>query len=328
MKLNYRSLIAVILVVGLQLTACGKVEEAVTEEPNVVVEHLEGAEPTRLTLTEDAARRIDVQTEPVGESQMGRTQMTQGEIVAAEDMKKIITAPNAGTILAPVADGIAVTGAGGSTSQVGFRLSSIEGLTSAGSAGSSVNMEVPKGMTLIKTLVSAGQFVEAGQPLFEVADTSKVWVMVKMTEAEFNRVDQSLYARVLTQDGSAADREAAPATIESGSSKNGNSFQLFYSLDNADHSLSLGQHVQVRLALAGSGAARRVIPYSSVIYDVNGNTWVYTATDALTFVRTPIDVDYIEGGQAFLNEGPASGSLVVTSGAEELYGSETEFEEE
>lgn len=328
MKNNYRLLMAVMLVVGLQLTACGKAEEAVTEEQTVVVEHLSGAEPTRLTLTQDAVRRIDVQTEPVSESQMGRTQMAQGEIVAAEDMKTTITAPSAGTIFAPSAGGIAVTGASGSTAQVGFRLSSIENLSSAGSAGSSVNVEVPKDMTLLKTLVSPGQFVEAGQPLFEVADTSQVWVMVKMTEAEFNRVDQSLYAHVLTQENGATDREAAPAARESDSSKKGSGFELFYSLENADHSLSLGQHVQVRLALSGSGAVRRVIPYSAVIYDVNGNTWAYTATDGVTFVRTPIDVDYIEGGQAFLNEGPASGSLVVTSGAEELYGSETEFEEE
>ncbi len=328
MKPNYRLLITVILMVSLQLAACGKAEEAVTEEQTVIVEHLQGAEPTRLTLTEDAARRIDVQTVAVGEGQMGRTQMVQGEIVAAEDMKKVITAPNAGTVLAPAADGIAVTGGGGSTSQVGFRLSSIENLTTVGSPGSSVNMEVPEGMTLLKTLVSSGQFVEAGQPLFEVADTSKVWVLVKMTEAEFNRVDHSLYAHVMTQEDSAAGREAAPASVESGSSKSGSGLQLFYSLENTDHGLSLGQHVQVRLALAGSGAARRVIPYSAVIYDVNGGTWVYVATEALTFLRTPINVDYIEAGQAFLNEGPPSGSMVVTSGAEELYGSETEFEEE
>ena len=326
MKPNYRWLVALILVVGLQLTACGKAAEEITaEEPNVVVEHLNGVQPTRLTLTEDAARRIDIQTETVGDGEVGRTQMAQGEIVAAEDMKTVITAPSAGTVFAPGTDGIAVTGGGASNEMVQFRLSPIQALSSSDGAQSSANMEVPAGTVLLRTLVSPGQFVEAGQPLFEVADTSKVWVLVHMTEAEFNRVDHSLYAHVLLKEDSAAGLDAAPAKTMQGKDK---SYELFYSLDNAANSLALGQHVQVRLALSGSGDSRRVIPYSAVIYDVTGQTWVYTTTDGLSFLRTPVDVDYIEAGQAFLKDGPASGSKVVTSGAEELYGSETEFEEE
>lgn len=73
---------------------------------------------------------------------------------------------------------------------------------------------------------------------------------------------------------------------------------------------------------------RMVIPYSAILYDVQGNTWVYTNPEPLIFVRSPIIVDYIHGDQAFLLSGPPSGSNVVTIGAAELYGSETEFEEE
>jgi hypothetical protein len=76
------------------------------------------------------------------------------------------------------------------------------------------------------------------------------------------------------------------------------------------------------------GAQQIVIPYAAILYDTQGDTWVYTNPTPLTFVRTPITVDHIEGGQAFLSAGPATGSAVVTVGAEELYGSETEFEEE
>lgn len=76
------------------------------------------------------------------------------------------------------------------------------------------------------------------------------------------------------------------------------------------------------------GIQYKVIPYAAILYDVQGDTWVYTNPEPLTFVRTPVTVDYIEGNQAVLLEGPSSGSNVVIVGAEELYGSETEFEEE
>jgi hypothetical protein len=77
-----------------------------------------------------------------------------------------------------------------------------------------------------------------------------------------------------------------------------------------------------------NGAQRKVVPYAALLYDTQGDTWVYTSPAPLTFVRNPVAVDYIDGDQAFLSDGPPSGSAVVTVGAEELYGAEFEFEEE
>jgi len=77
-----------------------------------------------------------------------------------------------------------------------------------------------------------------------------------------------------------------------------------------------------------NGTQRTVLPYAAVLYDPEGNTWTYTNSEPLTYVRQPISVDRIEGDIAVLLDGPASGTEVVTIGATELYGSEEEFEEE
>jgi hypothetical protein len=77
-----------------------------------------------------------------------------------------------------------------------------------------------------------------------------------------------------------------------------------------------------------AGEKRKVIPYASVLYDVNGDTWTWINSSPLTFVRTPIKIDSIDGDKAVLTDGPDPGALVVTVGATELFGSETEFEEE
>jgi hypothetical protein len=77
-----------------------------------------------------------------------------------------------------------------------------------------------------------------------------------------------------------------------------------------------------------NGLQQRVIPYAALLYDAEGNTWTYTNAAPLTFVRQAITVDRIEGDLVVLTKGPALGTAVVTVGATELYGSESEFEEE
>jgi hypothetical protein len=73
------------------------------------------------------------------------------------------------------------------------------------------------------------------------------------------------------------------------------------------------------------GVTRKVVPYGAVLYDVNGDTWVYTSPEPLVFVRHHIVVDYISGDRAVLSGGPPAGTKVVTVGAAELFGAEFEI---
>lgn len=70
------------------------------------------------------------------------------------------------------------------------------------------------------------------------------------------------------------------------------------------------------------GADQLVAPYASILYDIGGGTWVYTMPQALTFVRHSVVVNAIKGEKAFLKEGPAPGTKIVTVGVAELYGAE------
>ena len=70
-------------------------------------------------------------------------------------------------------------------------------------------------------------------------------------------------------------------------------------------------------------ALRKVIPYSALIYDIKGDTWTYTNPQPLTYLRTKLVVDFIEGDRVVLVDGPDTGTAIVTVGAAELYGSET-----
>jgi hypothetical protein len=82
----------------------------------------------------------------------------------------------------------------------------------------------------------------------------------------------------------------------------------------------------VEVVLAGQ--PRTVIPYAGLLYDTNGNTWIYINSAPLTFIRHRVTVDHIQGDQVFLSDSLSPGTKVVIVGAEELYGSEFEFKEE
>jgi hypothetical protein len=67
----------------------------------------------------------------------------------------------------------------------------------------------------------------------------------------------------------------------------------------------------------------RVVPYSAVIYDTEGQTWIYTNPAPLTFVREPVAINFIEGDQAYLSQELKSKAPIVIIGVAEIYGAET-----
>jgi hypothetical protein len=71
-----------------------------------------------------------------------------------------------------------------------------------------------------------------------------------------------------------------------------------------------------------SDANQKAVPYSSLIYDPQGNTWIYTSPESRVFVRAPIDVDFIEGDTVYLKNGPDPGTDIATVGVAEIYGTE------
>ena len=74
--------------------------------------------------------------------------------------------------------------------------------------------------------------------------------------------------------------------------------------------------------ISRSKSKQKVVPYSALIYDVKGSTWVYTSPQPRTFVRQKVEVDYIEGDVAVLKDGPPAGTVVASVGVAELFGAE------
>jgi hypothetical protein len=82
------------------------------------------------------------------------------------------------------------------------------------------------------------------------------------------------------------------------------------------------QRLGVETAPVGGTGSQMLIPYAAVVYDAAGQTWTYVNAEPLVYQRAEITVDEIDGNVARLSAGPPSGTLVVTTGAAELYGAE------
>jgi len=158
-----------------------------------------------------------------------------------------------------------------------------------------------------------------------VADETRVvWVRVPLSAGDLQTVDRSQPATILplVRSSDTTGVTARPVDSAAIADTKERSSTLYYAVEGTQQRLTPGQRVRVQLTLMGQGSQRAVIPYSAVIYDLKGETWVYTSPEALTFVRERITVDYIEGDQAILTQGPAAGTKIVSVGAAELFGTE------
>lgn len=121
--------------------------------------------------------------------------------------------------------------------------------------------------------------------------------------------------------GSEETAEEEPYTLEE---IEGSEYQLVTLTEKAAERLDI-QSEEVREEEV-DGSMKTVVPYAAVLYGINGETWAYTRNphaESLSFVRTPITIEYIDGGLAILSAGPDAGIHVVTVGAPELFGADT-----
>lgn len=199
-------------------------------------------------------------------------------------------------------------------------------LDGVGGKVTSFPIVAPKTGQIRNLFAVADEVVPAGAPLFEMADFQHVWIRVPIYAGETGDViDDTVGAVTLLSDKKGSrPRDARRVHTPPTATPQTAAVDYYFTLDNKDGSLRPGERVLVRLQLRESEKGR-VIPRSSIIYDIYGGTWVYVQIAPHTFARQRVRVSYYVGDEALIEEGPATSSLVVTDGAAELFGTEFEF---
>lgn len=204
-------------------------------------------------------------------------------------------------------------------------LDKVLGAVEAGTAAP-LTIDNPTNGLLRNVSARPGQTVPAGAPLLEVLDLRRVWVRVPVYVGDLPAIDaqaEAVVGEFVARSGEVV-RGAKPAAAPPTANAAAGTVDLWYELDNSDGRLRPGQRVAVTLPLQGDSTALTV-PWSAVIYDIHGGTWVYVQTGERAYVRRRVLVRQVAGDLAVLAAGPEAGAKVVRTGAAELFGTETGF---
>jgi RND family efflux transporter MFP subunit len=171
-----------------------------------------------------------------------------------------------------------------------------------------------------------GQNVPAGAALFEVVDVDKVWIRVPVYVGDLPSIAGDAEAMVgdLAMRPGGAQRSARPVVAPPSANPLAATADIYYELDNRQAGLAPGQRVGVALPIKGEDKGLTV-PWSAVVIDIHGGTWVYEQMAPHVFLRRRTTIRYVVGDQAIVASGLKPGVPVVVSGAAELFGTEVGF---
>lgn len=196
---------------------------------------------------------------------------------------------------------------------------------SLGNQGTKTTITAPETGVMTALNFQSGQVVSAGAILFVVSNQSKAWIRTAVPVGDIDQM--AIHDIAVVQNFSSQQAPsfiALPIAAPPSSVINTLTVDVYHALDNAASSFTPGQRVNVELKTRGK-AFFDTIPWSAVIFDIYGNTWVYEKTSALTYNRRRVVVDHVTGGDAVLQQGPATGKAIVHQGAQELFALETGY---
>lgn len=359
--------------------ACGRSPQASLPHaapPAKVQNPVSEADLATVKLSLEAETRLGIRTALIEEKAVERTRRVGGEVVVPPGRALTVTAPIAGTVLAPVDALPPVAGAPVGKRQAVFRLRPLPGSADLAAAdarleaarararraeqllevgagsgraveeakadlaaaestaqslrpgadagtGDALVVSSPVDGLIRDVRVAPGQSVAVGAALFDVAARDPLWLRVPLYVGDLSAVDAAKGARIhdLSEAAGAAGRPArfiaGPPSADAAAA----TADLYFEAANHDGRLRPGQRVGVSLALRGQERGR-VVPWSAVLYDFEGGTWVYENTSPQVFVRRRVEVSHVASDMAVLARGPAAGAKIVTIGAAELFGTE------
>ena len=190
-----------------------------------------------------------------------------------------------------------------------------------------IDIKSPQAGVISNIFAVPNQLVSAGNPMIQISELDSLWVRVPVPSSDLGMIDQKADASL--QPLSVASKElsllAKPINAPPTADPLTSTTHLYYALKNVDSTLRPMQRITVTLNTLSKTDNKLTIPYSAVVYDIYGGSWVYMQQSKNSYERKRVFLDHISDRQAIINEGPAENSKIVINGALELFAVETGF---
>ncbi len=142
------------------------------------------------------------------------------------------------------------------------------------------NIESPVAGVLQGLEAAVGETVAAGQVLFSVITTRRVWIRVPIYVGQWRRIDTAQPAKIAEfgQPPKTTLRDAKYVSAPPSANPQATTVDVYYELANDDSRLYPGQKLAVTVPMRGSMKSL-VVPFKAILYDIHGGAWVYEQID-------------------------------------------------
>lgn len=189
---------------------------------------------------------------------------------------------------------------------------------SDGAGGSAYEIRASVAGTVVEAWATAGAYVEEGGSLFHIVDLDRLWLEVRVPEADFGRV-RSATGATFEVDGFEGtfpvDPEAGGQVVAIGGLVDAASrtVPVVFEFPNPGRVLPAGAHARVRV-LTGGSATGLVIP-TSALQEESGLDLAFVMATGESFERRVLSLGIRDGDRVLVQEGLAAGERVVSKGA-------------
>ncbi|MFB3854416.1 MAG: efflux RND transporter periplasmic adaptor subunit [Vicinamibacterales bacterium] len=186
-----------------------------------------------------------------------------------------------------------------------------------------VPITAPGGGVVRQVSVAPGVQVSAGTVLAEIVDTRVLWIRLPLYPGDARELDrsQTVEVRPLGTKTGTPSMPARPVQGPPVADAAAVSIDIYYEIDNLKSLWRPGERALVSLPL-GTSEIGIVLPASAIVYDMNGDAWVYSRTAAHTYQRRRVLLRRSAGGQVLVEGAVRAGDAIVSVGVAEIFGAE------
>lgn len=178
-------------------------------------------------------------------------------------------------------------------------------------ARSEVTIRSPFSGSVLAKQVLAGQYVGPDQPLFQIADLGRVWVLADLYEQDLRSVQKGMRATMTLDAYPGEEFEGSVQFLYPTISEQTRTMKVRFQFANHDRRLKPGMFAEIRLEKSDAGDVIAVP--NDAILDGGTTQYVFVVRGGKHFV--PVQVHLGERGDVFteLRGGAGEGDTVVTS---------------
>lgn len=165
-----------------------------------------------------------------------------------------------------------------------------------------------------------GQVIQAGAPLFEIADLSSLWLKIPIYSGDAERLRELAEIEVQhgrTQKTLKAERVNGPLTADPLTFTT----DFYFEINNNSEEFRPGERLIALVPRNHKKLKVVSVPESSIVYDLAGSEWVYLEENS-RFKKQKVSVLEVSNETALISQGLEAGQTVVRDGAAELLGIE------